>query len=71
VAHTKEEFVMDFVLLATEEAVLTARVITSPAHMKRILAAVKHNVELYERNNGPIQEDETTPPGDFGMPTKH
>jgi hypothetical protein len=71
VAHTKEEFVMDFILLAADEAVLTSRVITSPAHMKRILGAIQHNVEAYERTHGTIEEGDSEPGAGFSTPTRH
>lgn len=71
VGHTKEEFILDFILIATDEAILTARVITSPGHMKRILGAIAHNVEAYERTFGPIEEPEVEPRGGTESVTRH
>ena len=47
VTHTKEEFVMDFLMVAPPAGSVTARVIVSPGHMKRILAALQENVSKY------------------------
>ena len=56
VAHTKEEFVMDFLATFVGQATLNARVITSPAHMKRIVKALTENLAKYEAQYGPIPE---------------
>lgn len=54
VAHTREEFIMDFIMVAPPEGAVNARVIVSPGHMKRILAALRDNLEKYESQFGPI-----------------
>jgi len=54
VSHTKEEFVMDFLMVAPPAGSVTARVIVSPGHMKRILAALQENVAKYEKAFGDI-----------------
>jgi len=41
VTHTKEEFILDFIMVAPPAGAVTARVIVSPGHMKRILAALQ------------------------------
>jgi hypothetical protein len=56
VSHTREEFIMDFMLVAPPVSTVTARVIMSPGHMKRTLAALKSNLERYEKKIGPISE---------------
>ncbi len=66
VAHTKEEFVMDFLMVAPPEGAVTARVVVSPGHMKRVLAALKDNISKYEDQFGPIEEAEG-PPGNIGF----
>jgi hypothetical protein len=55
VTHTKEEFVLDFLMVAPPAGAVTARVIVSPGHMKRILAALQDNISKYESNFGTIQ----------------
>lgn len=63
VSHRKEEFVLDFLFVqpATSApggqlASLRSRVITTPEHVKRIVRAIKENIERYEAKFGPIQE---------------
>ena len=55
VTHTKEEFVLDFIMVAPPAGAVTARVIVSPGHMKRILAALQDNISKYENTFGTIQ----------------
>ena len=55
VSHTKEEFVLDFLMVAPPAGAVTARVIVSPGHMKRILAALQDNISKYEKAFGTIQ----------------
>lgn len=56
VAHTKEEFVLDFMNLLPPQGTLVSRVITSPGHLKRIVAALKDNLERYEKQFGNIEQ---------------
>ncbi len=55
VSHTKEEFILDFLMVAPPAGAVTARVIVSPGHMKRILAALQDNIAKYEKSFGTIQ----------------
>jgi hypothetical protein len=55
VTHTKEEFIMDFILATPPEAVVTSRVIISPGHMKRTVAALQENLAKYEQRYGKIE----------------
>lgn len=56
ILHTREEFVLDFINLAPPQGIVTARIVTSPGHLKRILRALSANLERYETTFGPIQE---------------
>lgn len=56
VQHTKEEFVLDFFNVLPPQGLLNARVITSPGHLKRIVAALKDNLDRYEKQFGKIAE---------------
>jgi len=40
VAHSKEEFFVDFINVIPPQGIVTARVIISPGHMKRIIKAL-------------------------------
>jgi hypothetical protein len=55
VGHTKEEFLMDFIYMAPGQGIVTARVITSPGHMKRIIRALIENMQKYEARYGEIK----------------
>ena len=55
VAHTKEEFILDFLMVSPPTGTVTSRVIVSPGHMKRILAALVDNISKYEKAFGTIQ----------------
>ena len=55
VGHTKEEFILDFIMVSPPVGTVTARVIVSPGHMKRVLEALRDNVSKYESAFGPIE----------------
>ncbi len=56
ISHTREEFILDFINMVPPQGAVTARIITSPGHLKRLIRALSGNVKLYEQNFGPIQE---------------
>ena len=58
VSHTKEEFIMDFLMVAAPAGSVTSRVIVSPGHIKRIVAALNENIAKYESMFGEIQLSE-------------
>jgi hypothetical protein len=66
VTHTKEEFILDFLMVAPPTGAVTARVIVSPGHMKRILEALRDNISKYEKTFGIIQVAEE-PKGKIGF----
>ena len=55
VTHTKEEFILDFLMVVPPAGAVNARVIVSPGHMRRILEALKDNISKYEKVFGSIQ----------------
>ncbi len=69
VFHTPEEFVMDFVsVLGTNQGIVGAKIITSPGHAKRILSALKDNIEKYESRFGEIKiASAPSSPGEIGF----
>ena len=74
VLHNPTEFVLDFgrVVPGTPEVRVRARVLTTPYHAKRFLETLRQNVDLYEKNFGPIRTDfGSEPPVEFpgGMPS--
>ena len=56
ITHTREEFILDFINVVPPHAVVTARIVASPGHLKRIIRALAKNLELYEENFGAIIE---------------
>lgn len=55
VLHTKEEFVLDFLNIFPPTGTLNARVIVSPGHFKRMLAAMSENLAKYESQFGDVK----------------
>lgn len=54
VTHTREEFILDFLLTAPNGTQLVSRVMVSPGHMKRVLSALVDNMQKYETNFGEV-----------------
>lgn len=71
VGHTKEEFIMDFMMIAPPIRTVTARVVISPGHMKRVIFALQDNLKKYENKFGKITaaKEPSTPKGKLGFPT--
>ncbi len=60
VAHTKEEFILDFMNLSPHQGIgiVNSRVIMSPGHLKRVITALQDNLKKYEDKFGKIEEAE-------------
>lgn len=58
VQHNKEEFIMDFMMVAPPQGAVTARVIMNPAHVKRMITALQDNMKKYESRFGPLEPAE-------------
>lgn len=54
VMHTEREFVMDFLSVFPPQGTVTARVIVRPENAKRMLRALRENIERYEKRFGEI-----------------
>ena len=54
VGHSAEEFVIDFMNVFPPAGAVTARVVVSPSHFKRIVAAMQDNLKKYEEEFGTI-----------------
>ncbi len=70
VSHTKEEFIMDFMMIVPPVGSVTSRVILSPGHMKRMINALQENVRNYEAAFGTIQAAEEPTKGIIGFHTR-
>lgn len=62
VMHTPEEFVLDFMNILPPNGTVTARVIISPGHLKRIIAALQENISRFEQNFGSIKLPQAASP---------
>ena len=75
VTHSSAEFVLDFVRVVpgVPKAKIKSRIIVTPEHAKRLIAALQDNVTKYESVYGKIKsvEGNGTPniPVNFGGPT--
>ena len=56
ITHTKEEFILDFMMVSSTVGSVTARVITSPGHLKRMLSALTTSMKKYESKFGKLVE---------------
>jgi hypothetical protein len=54
VSHTQEEFVLDFMLIHPPKGLLVNRIIVTPGHYKRIVAALQDNLKKFEEQHGAI-----------------
>jgi Protein of unknown function (DUF3467) len=59
VNHTETEIVLDFIYIQPLEprATVRSRIISSPRHAKRLLAALQENIARYEARFGPIDSN--------------
>ncbi len=57
IGHSENEFVIDFIFVQPQspKAKVRARVITSPGHAKRLLAALEDNIAKYEARFGQVK----------------
>lgn len=65
VRHSREEFVIDFINVCPPEGVVNARVIVSPGHLKRMVAALGENLARYEQRFGAVTVSEAPPDPKF------
>lgn len=75
ISHSTSEFVIDFVRIVpgVPKAKVKSRIILTPEHAKRLLMALKDNVNKYEAQFGQIKTNDGTAgqvlPMSFGGPT--
>ncbi len=63
ILHNPTEFVLDFgrVVPGRADVKVVSRILTTPYHARQLLRALQQNIELYERNYGPIRSDFQAP----------
>ena len=74
ITHSNSEFVVDFirVMPGIPKAKVKSRIVLTPEHAKRLLLALKDNIDKFEKQNGTIRFTENPPnvlPMNFGGPT--
>lgn len=59
VNHSDAEFTIDFIFAQPQapKAKVRSRIITSPKHLKRLIAALQENLQHYERAHGTVVVD--------------
>ncbi|RYC67402.1 MULTISPECIES: DUF3467 domain-containing protein [Spirosoma] len=73
IAHSNSEFILDFIRLmpGVPKAKVKARIILTPEHAKRLLDALRENINRFEEAYGGINEPTDTfrfPGGGFSGP---
>ena len=70
ISHSPEEFVLDFirVMPGVPKARVKSRVVVTPGHAKRLLAALADNLQRYEAEHGEIGEVRHDPQVRFTAP---
>lgn len=65
ISHSSSEFVIDFVRIVpgTPKAKVKSRIILTPEHAKRLLMALKDNIDKFESVNGTITVNSNEPSG--------
>lgn len=73
ITHSNAEFVIDFIRMmpGVPKAKVKSRIVLTPEHAKRLVAALSDNIAKYEMVNGKIKVNEQDPgfPMNFGGPT--
>ena len=70
ISHSPEEFVLDFirVMPGVPKARVKSRVVVTPGHAKRLLAALADNLRRYEAQHGEIGDVQPEPQVRFTPP---
>jgi hypothetical protein len=72
ITHSNSEFVLDFVKVmpGVPKAKVKSRIVLTPQHAKRLLAALSDNIGKFESVHGTIKQTEAIGlPLNFGGPT--
>lgn len=72
ITHGQAEFIVDFVNImpGTPKSKVKSRIVMAPIHVKRFLHALADNLQRFESENGPINDNEQVEvPFNFGGPT--
>ncbi len=69
ITHSPSEFVLDFirVMPGIPKAQVKSRIVVTPEHAKRLMMALKDNIQRFESMHGPIKNIEENPAGNIPM----
>lgn len=70
ISHSPEEFILDFirVMPGVPKARVKSRIVVTPGHAKRLLAALADNIQRYEAQHGAISDVAAQHPIQFSAP---
>ena len=72
ISHSQSEFVIDFVRIVPNvpKAKVKSRIILTPEHAKRLMAALADNIKRFEQQHGHIADTHQAPfpPMNFNTP---
>jgi len=71
ITHSQAEFIVDFIKMmpGVPKAKVKSRIILTPQHAKRLMNALKDNLQKFEAQHGKIKDEEDkTLPMNFGVP---
>ena len=63
IRHNKDEFLLTFLNVTPPTGRVSAKIITSPGHFKRMINAMKENLKNYEKSFGDIREADSPEKG--------
>lgn len=68
ITHSSSEFILDFIRImpGVTKAQVKSRIVLTPEHAKRLVAALQDNINKFESSHGPIKDVESS--GNPGMP---
>ncbi len=57
ISHSSSEFIIDFIRIVpgVTKAKVKSRIILTPEHAKRLLVALKDNIDKFEQQNGTVR----------------
>jgi hypothetical protein len=70
ISHNKEEFIINFFSLIGLNGRVISKIITTPGHIKRMLAVMEENVKKYEETFGQIEKAEVPKDESIGFQVK-
>ncbi len=70
ITHSPSEFVLDFirVMPGVPKAQVKSRIVVTPEHAKRLMMALKDNIQRYESLHGPIKNIDDGQSGGGNIP---